>query len=36
MTDALESTERAYFELEGGPGNAQLVWLFGGVLGILV
>jgi phosphatidate cytidylyltransferase len=36
MTDALESTERASFELEGGPGNAQLVWLFGGVLGILV
>jgi len=36
MTDAFESTERAYFELEGGPGNAQLVWLFGGVLGILV
>jgi phosphatidate cytidylyltransferase len=36
MTDALESTKRAYSELEGGPGNAQLVWLFGGVLGILV
>jgi phosphatidate cytidylyltransferase len=36
MTGALESTERAYFELEGGPGNAQLVLLFGGVLGILV
>jgi len=36
MTHALESTEPAYLELAGGPGKAQLVWLFGGVLGILV
>jgi phosphatidate cytidylyltransferase len=31
MSDPLESTE-----LAGSSGNAQLMWLFGGVLGILV
>ncbi len=36
MSGPLESTERAYIELEGRSGNAQLMWLFGGVLGILV
>src|SRR6267378_738340 len=36
MTHALESTEPAYLALAGGPGKAQLVWLFGGVLRILV
>ena len=36
MSDVLESTEHAFLELEGSSGNAQLVWLFGGVLGILV
>ena len=36
MSDPLESTEHAFLELEGSSGNAQLMWLFGGVLGILV
>jgi len=34
MSDPLESAQHAI--IEGGPGNAQLVWLFGGVLGILI
>ena len=36
MSDPLESTEHAFLELEGSSGNAQLMCLFGGVLGILV
>ena len=36
MSDPLESTEHAFLKLEGSPGNAHLMWLFGGVLGILV
>ncbi len=36
MSDPLESTEHTFLELEGSSGNAQLTWLFGGVLGILV
>jgi phosphatidate cytidylyltransferase len=36
MSDPLESAQHAYAGLEGSPGNAQLMWLFGGVLGILV
>jgi phosphatidate cytidylyltransferase len=36
MSDPLESTQQATVELEGSPENAHLVWLFGGVLGILV
>ncbi len=36
MSDPLESPDHAFLELEGSSGNAQLMWLFGGVLGILV
>jgi len=36
MSDPLESAEHAFLELDGSSGNTQLMWLFGGVLGILV
>jgi len=36
MSDPLESAQHATVKLEGSSGNAQLMWLFGGVLGILV
>jgi phosphatidate cytidylyltransferase len=36
MSVPLEAIQNALRGLEGGPGKAQLMWLFGGVLGILV
>ena len=36
MSVPLEAIQNALRGVEGGPGKAQLMWLFGGVLGILV